>query len=336
MKLFKSKAVFSLLIIGVFLALTTGQVLADNLEMAMITNVSGLGDGGFNDMAWDGFLKAEEELGADIHVIESQDATQYVPNLSMAAEQDYDMVVAVGFLLIDALTEAAPTYPDTNYVMIDGEVNEPNVASVLFKENEAAFLAGAIAGLMTETDKVGYVGGMETPPPIRFESGYRAGVKTTNPDAEVVVAYVGAFDDPGAAKETALSLYDKDVDIIHEVAGMSGLGVIEAAKETENWFIACDRDKKEEGEGYQLTAAMKRIDNAIMEIAQMIEDDEFEGGVYNLGLKDNAVGLPDHTVDNVGEEIMEKVNEYKQMIIDGEIDVPSNREELEEFTPPAN
>ncbi len=336
MKLLRSKVVLSVLVIGIFVIFASGQVMAENLRMVMITNVSGLGDGGFNDMAWEGFLKAEEELGADIKVIESQDPTQYIPNLSMAAEQGYDVVVAVGFLLIDAMTEVASMYPETNFVMIDGAVNESNVASVLFKENEAAFLAGAIAGLVTETNRVGYVGGMETPAPIKFESGYRAGVEATNPEAIVVVAYVGSFADPGKAKEISLSLYNKDIDIIHEVAGMSGLGVIEAAKETDKWFIACDKDKSELGAGHQLTAAVKRIDNSIMNIARMVQAGNFEGKVYNLGLKENAVGIPANTADNVSEEILNRVEKYKQMIIDGEIVVPANRDELEEFTPPAN
>lgn len=304
------------------------------LRLVMVTDQAGVGDGGFNDMAWAGLQMAKEQLGAEINVVESSEHSQYVPNLAAAAEQGYDMVMAVGFLMLDAIKEVAPQYPDTNWVLIDGVVEAPNVASILFKENEAAYLSGAIAGMMTKTNKIGFVGGMETPPPIRFESGWRAGIMTTNPDAKVSVSYVGSFKDPGKGKETALAQYNTGVDILHEVAGLTGLGIIEAAKAKDKWFVACDKDKTELGAGKQLTSSMKRIDNAVFQVAKQINDGNFHGGISQLGLKEGGVGLPENTVNIVGEQIMKVVENLKQKIINGEIVVPANREALASFTPP--
>ncbi|QGP93121.1 Membrane lipoprotein TmpC [Neomoorella glycerini] len=307
------------------------------LRFVMVTDQAGVGDEGFNDMAWAGLKRAEKELGAEIKVIESSEMTQYTTNLAAGAEQGYNMVVAVGFLLVDALKEVAPRYPNTKFVIIDGVVEGPNVASVVFKENEGAYLAGALAGLTTKTNKLGYVGGMEAPPTIRFESGWLAGIKTTNPKAETSVAYVGSFNDPGKAKETALAQYNQGVDIIFEVAGLGGLGVIEAAKNSKegNLYVAVDRDKSKIGGGRQLTAVLKRIDNAVFEIAQKVKDGTFKGGIYELGLKEGGMGLPETTKEKATPEAMAVVEKLKKMILDGQLQVPKSREEVKTFTPPS-
>ncbi|MBS4021561.1 MAG: BMP family ABC transporter substrate-binding protein [Dethiobacter sp.] len=307
---------------------------APKLRMVMVTNQAGVGDGGFNDMAWAGFKLAEKELGAVIHVIEPGEQANFTPSLAAAAEQGYDMVVAVGFLLVDSLKEIADLYPDTNFVIIDGMIEKPNVASVLFKENEAAYLAGIVAAKMTKTNIIGFIGGMETPPVLRFESGWKAGIMTVNPDIRINFAFVGAFNNPGKAKEQALALYDSGADVILEVGGLSGLGVIEAAKDAKKWFVACDMDKSALGEGAQLTAAMKRIDNAVLEMAKNVQNGTFKAGIYNLGLKENAVGLPENTAKIAGPEIMKIVEVLTEKIIKGELVIPSDREQAKNFTPP--
>ena len=309
---------------------------AKKLRFAMVTDQAGVGDGGFNDMAWAGMQESKKQLGADIKVIESGEMTQYATNLEAAAQQGYDMVVAVGFLLGDALKEVAPRYPKTNFVIIDGEVDAPNVASVVFKENEGAYLAGALAGLTTKTNKIGYVGGMEAPPTIRFESGWLSGIKTTNLKAETSVAYVGSFKDPAKAKETALAQYNKGVDIIFEVAGLGGLGVIDAAKSSrDGLFVAVDKDKSSIGGGRQLTAVMKRIDIAVFNMAQTVSKGTFKGGRYSLGLKEGGLALPDNTKDKASPQAMAVIEKLKKMILDGTLQVPKGREEVKAFSPPS-
>lgn len=306
----------------------------DGFKMVMVTNVSGLGDEGFNDAAWIGFTRARDELGASISVIESGEQSQYVPNLQASAEQGYDLIVAVGFLLVDAVAEVAKQYPDSYFVMIDGHVDLPNVVSVMFKEQEAAYLSGIIAALTTETKKVGFIGGMETPPVIRFESGWRAGVNTIDPSIENVISFVGSFNNPGAGKEQAMLMYRRGIDIIHGVAGMSEVGIIEAAKTMDTWVIPCDKDKTEMCEGQQLTSSIKRIDEAVLKVASDAIKGEVTGGLLSLGLKEGAVGLPESTRDVVDPEIMELIDSVIAKIASGEIIVPSNRDELASFIAP--
>ncbi len=309
---------------------------AASMRMVMVTNVNGLGDEGFNDAAWKGFERARDELGAEIRVIESGEQSQYVPNLQAAAEQGYDLIVAVGFLLVDSVARAARDYPDSNFVLIDGVVDAPNVVSVLFKENEAAYLSGIIAALTTETGKVGFLGGMETPPVIRFESGWRAGVSTVDPSIENVISFVGSFGNPGAGKEQAMIMYRQGIDIIQGVAGMTEVGIIEAAKELGKWIIPCDQDKTELCEGQQLTASIKKIDEAVMTVAQEVLDGRFPGGTtMALGLAEDAVGFPETARDVVDPEIMKVVEQVKARIVSGEIVVPSTREELAAFQRPS-
>jgi basic membrane protein A and related proteins len=304
-------------------------------KMVMVTNVSGLGDEGFNDAAWMGFERAKAELGADIAVIESGEQSQYVPNLQAAAEQGYDLIVAVGFLLVDSVAEAAKQYPDSNFVMIDGIVDAPNVVSVLFKENEAAYLSGIIAGLTTKTNKVGFIGGMETPPVIRFESGWKAGVATVDPAIENTISFVGSFGNPGAGREQATIMYKQGIDIIQGVAGLTEVGIIEAAKDMNTWVIPCDKDKTEMCEGRQLTSSVKKIDSAVMTVVNDTMKGNFSGGVMSLGLKEGTVGFPDTARDVVDPEIMKVVDDIVIRIISGEIIVPSNRDELAAFKAPS-
>lgn len=323
---------FSLLFAG---GTEEGAAADDTFKMVMVTNVSGLGDEGFNDAAWMGFERAKAELGAEIAVIESGEQSQYVPNLQAAAEQGYDLIVAVGFLLVDSVKEAAAQYPESNFVMIDGVVDLPNVLSVLFKENEAAYLSGIIAALTTETRKVGFIGGMETPPVIRFESGWKAGVDSVDPTIENVISFVGSFGNPGAGKEQAKIMYQQGVDIIQGVAGLTEVGIIEAAKEMGKWVIPCDKDKTEMCEGAQLTSSIKKIDVAVMEAATKAQAGEFAGGTVSLGLKEGTVGFPEAARDVVDPEIMEVVDSVIEMVISGEIVVPSTRDEYAAFVPPA-
>ncbi len=305
-----------------------------SLRMVMVTNVAGLGDEGFNDAAWMGFERAKAELGAEIAVIESGEQSQYVPNLQAAAEQGYDLIVAVGFLLADSVTEVAKQYPDSHFVMIDGTVDAPNVVSVLFRENEAAYLSGIIAGLTTKTNKVGFIGGMETPPVIRFESGWKAGVATVNPDIENTVSFIGSFSNPGAGKEQATIMYKQGIDIIQCVAGLTEVGVIEAAKDMDTWVIPCDKDKTEMCGGHQLTSSVKKIDVAVMSVASEMKEGKFNAGVMSLGLKEGSVGFPENAREVVAPEIMKIVDSVSARIVSGEIVVPSNREEFAVFTAP--
>ncbi len=306
----------------------------DKMSMVMITDAGGLGDGGFNDMAWAGLEKAKAELGVEIGVIESTETAQFATNIQQAAEQGYDIVVCVGFLFVDVLAEVAPQYPDTKFIMIDAEVEGDNVYSFMFDVQESSYLAGALAGLVRGEDVFGYVGGMEIPVVLAWESGYVSGIKTTKPDAEVKTAYVGTFADPGKAKELALAQFGSGAGVVMEVSSGGAIGVIEAAEESGNEFIATDKSKDSFAPGSEFTAALAKRDEAVFEAAKMIVDGSAKAGTTYLSMKDGVFGLPEDTAERYGDDVMATIDKLQQMIIDGELDVPATRDEVAAFQPP--
>ncbi|RLC99300.1 MAG: BMP family ABC transporter substrate-binding protein [Chloroflexi bacterium] len=307
---------------------------ASDMSFAMVTDQSGLGDQAFNDATWEGFTALNEEFGIQIKVVETNEQAQYVPNLSTLAEQEDDLIVGVGFLLKDAVNEVAPLYPDIHFALIDNFVDQPNVACIQFAENEGAFLMGAIAAYMTESGKVGFVGGMETDVVKKFEAGYRAGVMTIDPDMEVLVSYAGAFNDPAKGKELALAQYDQGADVVFQVAGFTGTGVIDAAVERDQMVIGVDRDQNYLAPDNVISSMMKGLGAGVYDVGQMVINGEFEGGSYRYGIKEGGIDYAPSTDKNVPADTIAKIDALKQMIIDGEIAPPATLDELESFTPP--
>ncbi|MCD6345616.1 MAG: BMP family ABC transporter substrate-binding protein [Anaerolineae bacterium] len=308
---------------------------AETLSFAMVTDQSGLGDQAFNDATWEGFTALKKDFGVNIKVVETSEQSQYVPNLSTLAEQDEDLIVGVGFLLKDAMNEVAPLYPDVHFALIDNFVDQPNVACIQFAENEGAFLMGAIAAYMSETGKVGFVGGMETDVVKKFEAGYRAGVMTVDPDVEVLVSYAGAFNDPAKGKELALAQYNQGADVVFQVAGFTGTGVIDAAVEVDKMVIGVDRDQNCLAPDNVISSMIKGLGTGVYDVGQLVINGEFKGGSYRYGVAEGGIDIAPTTSKNVPADILSKVETIKQMIIDGEIQPPSTFDELGSFTPPA-
>jgi basic membrane protein A and related proteins len=307
----------------------------DPIVVTMVTDTLGLGDQSFNDLAKRGLDRAVEELGVQGEVIESRDAASYIPNLTQAAEQS-DLTAGVGFLLTEAITEVGNQYSDEKFLLIDAVSEAPNVQGVLFREQEGAFLSGVLAGLMTESNKLGVVGGIKIPPVVRYAVGFEAGAKSVNPDVEVVVAYADTFSDPALGKELTLAQYNQGVDIAFPVAGATGIGSFEAAKELGegHWVIAADTDQSQLGAEFQLAVAEKGVDTALFLAAQQVVDGTFEGGEKSLGLAEDGVGLG-HPHESVPQDVLDTVAAYEQAIIDGTIKVPADEEELAAFEPVA-
>lgn len=303
------------------------------LVVTMVTDTAGLGDQNFNDLAAKGLEQAKTELGVTTNIIESRDAAAYIPNLTQAAEQS-DLTVGVGFLLTEAITEVANQYADDRFLLIDSVSDAPNVESVLFKEQEAAFLAGVAAALTSTSKKLGVVGGIKIPPVVRYAVGFEAGAKSADPATEVVVAYADTFDDPALGKEMTLAQYDQGADIVFPVAGKTGVGSFEAAKEKGAgfWVIAADADQAHLGADNQLAVAAKGVDTAVFSAAQQLVDGAFEGGIRELGLAEDGVDLL-NPGGHVTEEIMATVEAYKAAIIAGDLVVPADEEQLASFSP---
>lgn len=307
----------------------------DPLVVTMVTDTAGIGDQNFNDLAKRGLDRAVEELGVQGEVIESRDAAGYIPNLTQAAEQSA-LTVGVGFLLTEAITEVANQYPDTKFLLIDSVSEAPNVESVTFREQEGAFLSGVLAAKMTKSNKLGVVGGVKIPPVIRYAVGFEAGAKSVNPDIDVVVAYADNFEDPALGKELTLAQFNQGVDIVFPVAGRTGVGSFDAAKEKGEgfWVIAADMDQSQLGAEHQLAVSEKGVDTALFLAAQKVVDGTFEGGNQSLGLAEDGVGLG-NTNAVVPQEVLDLAAAYEQAIIDGTIVVPADEEQLAAFEPVA-
>ena len=308
---------------------------APSCRAALVTGAGGLGDQSFNDSANAGFERARDELGVDIEVIESAADTDVELNLIDAAADGVDVAFAIGFQMVDPVTNASAEHPDTTFGIVDAVVDQPNVASLVFNEPEGSFLAGVVAGSVSETGTIGFVGGLEIPLIEGFYAGYAAGARSVDPDIEVLLNYAGAFDDPGRGKEIALSEYGDGADVIFHAAGGTGLGVFEAANETGNWVIGVDADQSGLAPDYTLTSMMKRVDNAVFATIESVCDGSFSAGTQVFGLSEDGVGLAESTANNTPADVIAVADDFRQRIIDGEIKVPTSAAELDSFTPPS-
>ncbi len=335
-------------------ALTLGSVLApgaslvqaeesDDFSAVIVTDIGGVDDKSFNQSAWEGLSEWGEENGKEkggqgFDYIQSESDSDYMTNLNTAVQTGFDLTFGIGFKLEQALTQIAQQNPDAHFAIVDAFVDLPNVASYNFKDNEASFLAGVAAAMTTKTDKVGFVGGVEGVIIDRFEAGFIEGVKAVNPDIEVTVEYAGSFADAAKGKQIASAMYSNGADVIFHASGDTGNGVFSEAKDLvsndpskELWVIGVDRDQDPEGvvevDGEErhltLTSTLKGVGAAVKLATEQAAKGEFKAGNNVLGLKEDGVGLSD---GQMADDVKKAVEEYKEKIINGEIEVPETPE----------
>ncbi|MRX70654.1 BMP family ABC transporter substrate-binding protein [Bacillus lacus] len=314
--------------------------------VAMVTDVGGVDDKSFNQSAWEG-LKAYgddnslEKGSKGYDYLQSASDADYATNLNTLARKNFDLIYGIGYQLQGAVEEIAQQQKESKFAIVDSVVEQPNVASINFKEHQGSFLVGVVAGLTTKTNKVGFVGGMESDLITKFEVGFIEGVKAVNPDATIDVQYAGAFDKADLGKAIASSMYKSGADIIYHAAGGTGNGVFSEAidlkvadPERELWVIGVDKDQHEEGNGktkdgedfnITLTSMVKRVDVAVKDLAEKAKDGNFPGGeIIEYGLEEDAIGIAPST-EHLSEEIIKSVEDYKQKISSGEIEVPTKK-----------
>ncbi len=307
-----------------------------------VTDTGGLGDKSFNDSAWAGVQMAVKKFGITANVIQSYEQADYIPNLTAAAQVS-DVVIAVGFMMQDALAKVAPQFPNTKFIFIDGVVKAPNVENFLFKEQEGAFLVGYLAAGVTKTGKVGFIGGIPIPPVLRYQYGYEAGVETYNvlngANVQVLSGYVGSFDDPAAGKSMTNSQFSEGADIVFAAAGLSGLGTIEAAKDAGpgHFAIGVDQNQDYLAPGFVLTSAMKRVNIAVFDGIKSVVNGTFKGGTTVLGLKEDGVGISPmtYTKQYVPKSLLSQLKVLEKAIISGKLVVPNTKESFQSFQVPA-
>jgi basic membrane protein A and related proteins len=305
---------------------------AEPIRVGLVTDIGGLNDRGFNSLANEGLERAASELGAEIRVLESKSDADYIPNLSTLAEEGFDLIISVGFLMGEATHTAAEEFPDTNFAIIDnaygGEGCEEtntcelsNLQGLLFKEQETGYLAGYLAGLVTESNTISSVGGIKIPPVDRFIAGYQAGAMASNPDITTLNAYSEDFVDQAKCKEVALDQIAEGSDVVFQVAGGCGLGALDAAQQEGVWGIGVDADQAFLGE-HVLTSALKRVDEAVFQTISAVADGSFAGGSVTLfGLAEDGVGLGEFS-PNAPQEAIDEALAQVDGIVSGEIEVP--------------
>lgn len=308
---------------------------AEKLKIAMVTDVGGVNDQSFNQSAWEGLNRAEKELGIQVAYKESKQDADYGPNMETLTDAGYDLIWGIGFLMGDAIKETAEINPDQKYAIIDyayGPETPANVTCAVFQEEQPSFLVGYITGKMTKTNKVGFVGGIKFPLIEKFEYGFMAGVKLANPKIEVLRQYAESFTDAAKGKAIANNMYQQGADIVFHASGGVGDGVIEAAKEKGKWAIGVDKDQNFLAPDNVLTSAMKRVDNAIFDMARRLKEGQWKGGetvVYSLA--NDGVGIAPTSAKHVPADILKEVDGLVAKIKAGKIIVPATLAEFKKF-----
>ena len=307
---------------------TTTQ--ASTFKVGLSTDTGGLNDKSFNHLAYVGLQRAHAQLGVQTRVVTAASSSDYIPNLTALARQGYNLVIGVGFTEIEAMKAVAKHFPKTHFAIVDvsnaDEGGLKNVEGLLFKEQEAGYLAGYAAGLAAKErggKAVSSVGGQKQPPVDRYIAGFQAGAKAAFPGVQTLNGYSNDFEKLALCKEVALNQIADGSVVVFQVAGGCGLGALDAAKEKDVWGVGVDADQGYLG-SYVLTSALKRVDTAVFDSIKDAKDGKFKGGqdaVYGIDV--NGVGIGKFSPKTPA-GIEDKVQQIKQQIADGKIkDIPT-------------
>lgn len=319
-----------------------------DFKVGMVTDTGGVNDKSFNQGAWEGLQQFAKDnhlkVGTGVKYLESQEASDYVPNLNQLVHGGYNLVFGVGYKMNDAIRQIATENKNAKLAIIDSVVTQDNgdpisnVANITFKEQEGSFLAGVVAATMTKTNKIGFVGGVKSDVISRFENGFIAGAKTVKPNIQIFDQYTGSFSDASKGQQIGSAMYSKGADIVFPAAGASGNGVFTEAKNRAKngkkvWVIGVDRDQYKEGlpEDVTLTSMVKHVDTAVQKVSKQTMDGKFPGGKHVLlGLKQDGVGLSKHS-KHISDKAMNAVKNHKQKLINGDIKAPGTKQELKKY-----
>ena len=300
-------------------------------KIGMVTDVGGVNDGSFNQSAWEGLQRAAENFGCEVKYIESKGDADFVPNIESFLDEDYDLIICTGYVMADAVRDAAELNPDQKFAIVDDASNADldNVTCMMFEQEQASYLVGLAAGYTTESNVVGFVVGQANETMNSFGYGYLAGVLDANPDATVLQYNANSFGDASAGKTAVNTMVTKGADVVFHAAGGTGIGVIDGCKENKIWAIGVDSDQSPLAPETILTSALKRVDNACYDATKKTILGTLEGGVETYDLAAGGVDIAP-TTDNLSKDVLEKIEDAKKDIIAGDLVVPKNQEEFEE------
>ena len=300
-------------------------------KIGMVTDVGGVNDGSFNQSAWEGLQRAAENFGCEVKYIESKGDADFVPNIESFLDEDYDLIICTGYVMADAVHDAAELNPDQKFAIVDDASNADldNVTCMMFEQEQASYLVGLAAGYTTESNIVGFVTGAANETMNSFGYGYCAGVLDANPDATILQYNANNFGDASGGKTAVNTMVTKGADVVFHAAGGTGIGVIDGCKENKIWAIGVDSDQSPLAPETILTSALKRVDNACYDATKKTILGTLEGGVETYDLAAGGVDIAP-TTDNLSKDVLEKIEKAKKDIIAGDLVVPKNQEEFEE------
>ncbi len=305
----------------------------ETVKIGMVTDVGGVNDKSFNQTSWEGLQAlAAEDSSFEVNYLESKTDADYQTNINTFIDEGYDLIICVGYMLADATREAAEANPEQMFAIIDdSSIDLPNVACLMFAQQEASYLVGLVAGSVTESKTVGYVQGMVSDSMNLFGIGFITGVLEACPDATVLQYNANSFGDSAGGSTAAKDMITKGADVIYHAAGGTGMGVIEACNEEGIWAIGVDTDQSILAPEHVITSAMKRVDIASQDISKAVKDGSFTAGVHMYDLSNGGVDLAP-TRDHIPADVLEKVEAAKAEIIAGSKSVPTTVAECPAFT----
>ncbi|MCC7321701.1 MAG: BMP family ABC transporter substrate-binding protein [Rubellimicrobium sp.] len=304
------------------LALMSGAALADP---ALIFDLGGKFDKSFNESSYNGAERWAAETGGTYASVELQSDAQREQAIRRFADEGYNPIIMAGFMNATPLAAIAPEYPDTTFVIIDSQVDEPNVRSIMFDEHEGSYLVGMIAGMTSETGVVGFVGGMDIPLIRRFGCGYAEGVLAANPDATIIANFTGstpsAWNDPVKGSELTLAQISQGADVVYAAAGATGVGVLQTAADQGIYSIGVDANQNYLHPGSVLTSMLKRVDNAVFDA--MSAGPGMETGLHTMGIANEGVGyaLDEYNAALISDEMKAAVDAAAASIVAGDVSV---------------
>lgn len=306
---------------------------SDKIKVGMVTDVGGVNDKSFNQTSWEGLQAlAAEDSSFEVSYLESKTDADYQTNINTFIDEGTDLIICVGYMLADATKEAATANPDQKFAIIDdSSIDLPNVACLMFAQEQASYLVGLVAGSVTESKTVGYIQGMVSDSMNLFGIGYIAGVKAACPDAEVLQYNANNFGDIPGGAAAATDMITKGADVIYHAAGGTGIGAINTCDEQGVWAIGVDTDQSILAPDHVITSAMKRVDTASQDISKAVKDGSFAGGVHLYDLSNGGVDLAP-TRDHIPADVLAVVEAAKADIIAGKLTVPQNAADVPEFT----
>jgi basic membrane protein A len=304
----------------------TPQEEGKKLKVGLVTDVGKVDDKTFNQFAYEGMMRAAEDFGLEAKYIETQQPTDYEKNIQTFAEEGYQMIITVGFMITDATLKMAAKYPDVKFAGVDQFYAEPrdNTLGLLFAEDQSGFVAGALAAMMSKSGVIGIVAGMEIPPVIKFRKGYENGAKYVNPNIKVLGVYIDSFTAPDRGKAAAEAQIAEGADVIFGAGGPTGSGGIVAAMEKHVWGIGVDQDEYYTTMGggpapYLLSSAMKRVDNAVYSAIKEFAEGTFKGGHYLGTAANEGIGYAPFHDAKVPQKVKARLDDILKKLADGSL-----------------